>query len=127
MENNQRANRLELLGDIVMHLLLHDPAFADSGDVIGDGENEIDVHDFVTRLLDVAGRQMNMTQTEFAGMIGSHVSNWNKWYRQNRQNRRLRPTEGDRTTWFINEIIRVRSRNAVRNGPPRLLWPLREE
>ena len=123
MANNQRTNRLQYFGDIVMEIYLQHPIFSDRGGIIGNGDNDIAVRAFVAQVLEVAKERMNMTQTELADMIGSHVSNWNEWYRQRR---RPLPTEGNRTIWFINEIIFIRLEKMVLDGPPPPPWPLRE-
>ena len=120
---DQDRERLKQFCDIVMDIYLHDPAFTDRGYIIGEGVNQIDVRQFVARVLDRAGKEMNVTQKELAAMIGSYASNWNAWLHENSPRR---PIEGETTTWLLNEIIRSRSERTVREGLPPTPWPLRD-
>ena len=63
--------RFQDLCKIVMDLLLHDPAFEDKGDVIGEGVNEISARDFVSKVLEIARTKMRMTLSELSDLIGS--------------------------------------------------------
>ncbi|CAF3418518.1 unnamed protein product [Rotaria socialis] len=123
MENEQRAERLERLGDIVMEVYQNHPAYVDVGGIIGFGDNDIQLHEILATVLEEGGRKMRLTQRELANMAGSHASNWNEWY--HRQRRPL-PSEGNRTLWFINQIIILRLEGLVLAGPPPPPWPLRD-
>ncbi|CAF1555971.1 unnamed protein product [Rotaria magnacalcarata] len=123
MAHGAEVPRVERLGDIVMNLFFSHPVFRNLGGIIGVGVADIPVREFVGQVIDVARTSMGLTQTELTTMIGSHASNWNEWYHHLR---RPLPTEGERTTWFINDIIFLRLEELVLAGPPPPPWPLRE-